>query len=120
MEFSLQGKWARLFSRGVKTFEKGVFEMRKLLVLTLTLASFGFLGLGTGAAEAKANTVTTPQVRIEFGQQRNRRWRNRRVRTVRQTRIVRHGWRTYRETYLVRYYPNGRTDATLISRERIG
>jgi hypothetical protein len=94
--------------------------MKKLLALTLTLASFGFLGLGTGAAEAKANTVTTPQVRIEFGQQRNRRWRNRRVRRVRQTRIVRHGWRTYRETYLVRYYPNGRTDAILISRERIG
>ena len=120
MEFRLQGKWARLFSRGVETFEKGVFEMKKLLVLTLTLASFGFLGLGTGAAEAKANTVTTPQVRIEFGQQRNRRWRNnRRVRTVRQTRIVRHGWRTYRETYLVRYLPNGRTQTTLISRERI-
>ncbi|HUS11229.1 MAG TPA: hypothetical protein VMZ30_12255 [Pyrinomonadaceae bacterium] len=41
------------------------------------------------------------------------------VRTVRTTRIVRGGYRTYRETYLVRYFPNGRTDTTLISRQRI-
>jgi hypothetical protein len=102
--------------------------MKKLLVLTLTLASFGFLGLGS--SEAKANTVAstvmnTPQIRIRIGPQRNRDYRNRdsrygRVRETRQTRIVQWGRRTYRETYLVRYYPNGQTDTTLISRERIG
>jgi hypothetical protein len=92
--------------------------MKKLLILTLTLASFGFLGLGSESSEAKASTVTeAPQVRIELGQ-RNR-WRRNRVRTVRQTRIVQRGWRRYRETYLVRYYPNGQTQTTLISRERI-
>lgn len=94
--------------------------MKKLLVLTLTLASFGFLGLGPGSSEAKANTVTeAPQVRIELGSQRNRGRRHYRVRTVRRTRIVQRGWRRYRETYLVRYYPNGQTQTTLISRERI-
>lgn len=95
--------------------------MKKLLVLILTLA--GFVGLGTGAAETKAGTVTnvTPQIRVEIGRQRNRWPRDyRRVRVTRQTRIVRYGWRTYRETYLVRFYPNGQTDTTLISRERIG
>jgi hypothetical protein len=96
--------------------------MKKLLVLTLTLASFGFLGLETRAAEAKASTVmNTPQIQVRVGPQRDRRYRNNwRVRTTRQTRIVRWGRSTYRETYLVRYFPNGRTDTTLISRERIG
>jgi hypothetical protein len=99
--------------------------MKKLLVLTLTLASFGFFGLGP---EAKANTVTstvmnTPQIQVQIGPQRRRYrrdWRVRTVRTTRTTRIVQWGRRTYRETYLVRYFPNGRTDTTLISRERIG
>jgi hypothetical protein len=91
--------------------------MKKLLVMTLTLASFGFLGLG--ASEAKASTVMeAPQIRIQLGQ-RDRGRRHYRVRTVRQTRIVQRGWRRYRETYLVRYYPNGQTQTTLISRERI-
>ncbi|HWN08422.1 MAG TPA: hypothetical protein VNO50_03970 [Pyrinomonadaceae bacterium] len=97
--------------------------MKKLFALTLTLASFGFLGFGFEASQAKANTVrtetTAPQVRIQYGPQRNR-WRRNRVRTVRTTRIVRRGYRTYRETYLVRYYPNGRTTTTLIDRDRIG
>lgn len=95
--------------------------MKRLLALTLTLASFGFLGLG--AAEAKSSSVTspTPQIRVQIGPQRHRRGRDfRRVRTTRQTRIVHRGFHTYRETYLVRYLPNGRTDTTLISRERIG
>jgi hypothetical protein len=93
--------------------------MKKLLVLTLTLASFGFLGLG--ASEAKASTVTAaaPQVRIQLGSQRNRYRRHNRVRSVRTTRIVYRGRHRYRETYLVRYFPNGQTQTTLISRERI-
>ena len=97
--------------------------MKKLLVLTLTLASFGLFGFGSESSEARASTVTnaTPQVRVEIGSQdRYRRNRNnRRVRTFRQTRIVRHGYRTYRETYLITQFWNGRTDSRLISRERI-
>jgi hypothetical protein len=106
--------------------------MKKLLTIALTLASFGFMGLG---GETKAETVlkpATPQVRIQIGpQRRQRRWRNRdwnrgeRVgygygRTVTQTRLVQRGYRTYRETYQIRYFPNGQTQTTLISRVRVG
>jgi hypothetical protein len=84
----------------------------------LTLASFGFLGLGANEVKASTVTTATPQIRIQLGSQRNRD-RHYRVRTVRQTRIVQRGWRRYRETYLVRYFPNGQTQTTLISRERI-
>ena len=104
--------------------------MKKLLTITLALASFGFLGLGS---EAKAETIVkaTPQFRIQIGQQRrHRRWRNRDLnrgerigygygRTTVQTRLVRRGFRTYRETYQVRYLPNGLTQTTLISRVRV-
>jgi hypothetical protein len=102
--------------------------MKKLLVLTLTLASFGFFGFGSENTAVKGATLTnaTPQIRVRIGPQRHRGWRNRDFRnnsgfrTVRQTRIVRHGYATYRETYLIRYFGNGRTDTQLISRERIG
>jgi hypothetical protein len=97
--------------------------MKKLLVLTLTLASFGLFGLGSENTEAKASTLTNavPQVQIRVGSQQNR-WRrnNRRVRRYTQTRIVRRGYRTYRETYVITQFWNGRTDTRLISRQRIG
>ena len=95
--------------------------MKKLLALTLTLASFGFLGFGTETATAKAGTLAnaSPQVRVEIGPQRHRGWYRNRVRTITQTRIVRRGFRTYRETYLVRYFGNGQMQTTLISRQRI-
>ena len=41
------------------------------------------------------------------------------VQTQQMSRIVRYGNGTYRETYLVQYYPNGRTSTSLISRQRI-
>ncbi|HXD30323.1 MAG TPA: hypothetical protein VN643_04360 [Pyrinomonadaceae bacterium] len=101
--------------------------MKKLLILTLTLASFGFFGLGSNATEAKAAVgAGDPQIRVRIGPQRNRRWRrydrnwNRGFRTVTQSRIVRYGHHTYRETYAIRYFNNGQTQTTLISRERIG
>jgi hypothetical protein len=37
-----------------------------------------------------------------------------------QSRLVRYGRRLYRETYLVTYWGNGRTDTRLISRTRVG
>ena len=103
--------------------------MKKLMALALTLSSFGFLGLGATTANA-ATTAKAPQIRVRIGQQHDRDWRryrewdrNRRwnsgVRTVQTSRFVRRGFHTYRETYLVRYYPNGRTDTTLIARQRI-
>ena len=41
------------------------------------------------------------------------------VQTQQMSRIVRYGYGTYRETYLVQYYPDGRTSTSLISRQRI-
>ena len=101
--------------------------MRKLLTLVLTLASFGFVGSWT-TANANAVTKANPQIQIQIGR-RNRRYRNdyyRRAYGERvgmwdttETRLVRYGWRTYRETYQVRHFPDGRTQTILISRERV-
>ena len=98
--------------------------MKKLLGITLALASLGVTGL---ASETKAAELSNTSVTVEANAapqwQRDRRGRrvynNRRARTVRQTRVVRLGRRLYRETYLVTYRANGRTDTRLISRVRI-
>ncbi len=96
--------------------------MKKLMALALTLASVGFVstpaeakvaGASTSAAVATTASTVAPQWR-------NRRWRrNSRVRTVTQSRLVRVGRRVYRETYQIRYLPNGRTQTRLISRVRV-
>jgi hypothetical protein len=44
---------------------------------------------------------------------------NNRVSVTTQTRLVRYGRQLFRETYQVRYLPNGRTIARLISRVRV-
>ena len=103
--------------------------MRKLLMFTLALASLGFIG---SWSETKGNAVTkaNPQVQIRIGRRRHyERDRDRYRREYREngynvwntteTRIVHDGWRTYRETYQVRHFPDGRTQMVLISRERV-
>jgi hypothetical protein len=121
---------ARLWRRNCKChpqiFSKKGEEMKKLFAITLMLLSIGFVGWGENQAAtstiSSANGVTNAANAVpqEWRYRQNRRWRNpSRVRTVRTTRIVRYGYRTYRETYLVRYLPNGRTQTTLLSRERI-
>lgn len=106
--------------------------MKRLLGIAFALLTIGFVV----PAEAKAAeishvnaTVTTnaaPQYqRYRYDRRRydrrydrrNDRWGSR---TVRRSRVVRYGRRLYRETYAVRYYPNGRTNTWLISRTRIG
>ena len=102
--------------------------MRKLLTVALMLATFGFVGSGT---TTKANTVTNgnPQIQIRLGR-RNRRYRDDYYRreyrdrdfnvwNTTETRLVHDGWRTYRETYQVRHFGDGRTQMVLISRERV-
>jgi hypothetical protein len=104
--------------------------MRKLLALTLSLATLGFVA---SSAEAKTNetsltaatTVSTnalpPQIRIQLGGRR-RGWgrgNDHRFRTVTQTRLVRYGWQTFRETYETTYMPNGNVRTRLISRVRV-
>jgi len=97
--------------------------MKKLLLSIVLLSSLGFVG--SSNANAATPAVGNPQLRIEVGQRR-RRWRNRGYATGQRigygrtfTRDVQRGWRIYRETYQVRYLPNGMTQTMLISRVRI-
>jgi hypothetical protein len=97
--------------------------MKKILALTLTLASVGF---AASTAEAKAATpsnsvgmVTVSKAAPAAAQVWNRRNRRGRARVTTQTRLVRVGRRVYRETYQIRYLPNGRTQTRLISRVRV-
>jgi hypothetical protein len=99
-------------------------DMKKLLVSLFLLSSISFMGSAT-TANAAGNAIGNPQLRIEVGQRR-RRWRNRGYATGNRigygptfTRDVQRGWRVYRETYQVRYLPNGMTQPMLISRVRI-
>ena len=106
--------------------ERWAESMKKLLGITLAIAS---LGIGV-SAEAKATDVSqqnstvaassAPQwQRDRNGRRYNRRYENRQ-RSVTRSRLVRVGRRLYRETYLVTYWPNGRTNTRLISRTRVG
>jgi hypothetical protein len=70
------------------------------------------------SVEAKTTAATMaagPQIRVQIGG----RQRNRRVRTVTRTRIVRTRYGTFREVYRITYLPNGQTRTTVISRTRI-
>jgi hypothetical protein len=96
--------------------------MKRFLALALTLASVGVTAL---AAESKAtvsggeaafNAASAPAA-VQW--RRNNRWGRNRVRVTTQTRLVRVGRRVYRETYQVRYLPNGGTQTRLISRVRV-
>jgi len=97
--------------------------MRKILTLVLTLASLGFMG---SWSETKANAVTKtdPQIQIRIGKRhrdyrREYRERDYNIWNTTEARLVHDGWRTYRETYQVRHFPDGRTQMVLISRERV-
>jgi hypothetical protein len=96
--------------------------MKRVLGIALALLSLGFVVPAAEAAEvSQQNTVTVaagsaPQwERNRYG----RRYENRR-RSVTRSRLVRYGRRLYRETYVVTYWSNGRTDTRLISRTRVG
>ena len=95
--------------------------MKRLLGLALAVASMGVVGLGY-EAKAIGNSSNSVVVASSAQWQRDRYGRriyNRR-RSVTRTRVVRLGRRLYRETYVVRYLPNGRiVDTRLISRVRI-
>lgn len=103
--------------------------MKKLAAVALSIAT---LGIGV-SAEAKATDVSqqnstvaassVPQwQRDRYGRRNDRRYDRRynRQRSVTRSRLVRYGRRLYRETYLVTYWPNGRTNTRLVSRTRVG
>jgi hypothetical protein len=97
--------------------------MKKLLALILTSVSL-MLAVPNVSTVANANAATSPQIRVQIGRDRryrDRDWRYRNGygRTVMQTRYVRRGWATYRETYQIRYLPNGMVQTNLVSRVRV-
>ena len=88
--------------------------MKKFLALSLILGSMAF-AIPSVEAATKTAEVTPQQTRYQRNDRNNRRG----VRIVTRTRIVRQGFRTYRETIQIKYLPNGRTQTKVISRVRI-
>ncbi|HEY0322679.1 MAG TPA: hypothetical protein VGC66_17125 [Pyrinomonadaceae bacterium] len=99
--------------------------MKKLLALTLSLASMVFVAPSTEAKVRDGASSQTTIVGAESIPQQRRnpgiwgRRNNRRAHVTTQTRLVRYGRQLFRETYQVRYLPNGRTQVMLISRVRV-
>jgi hypothetical protein len=99
--------------------------MKRVLGIALALSTLGFVPAAQAkAADVQQNSTITassaPQwQRDRDGRRYDRRYNNRR-RSVTRSRLVRYGRRLYRETYVVTYWPNGRTDTRLISRTRVG
>ena len=100
--------------------------MKRLLGIALALVSMGFV-VSAEAKTSNANSAVTtvanaaPQWQRDRYGRRDRRYdrrNNRRQRTF--SRVVRYGRRLYRETYLVTYWGNGRSNTRLINRSRIG
>jgi hypothetical protein len=97
--------------------------MKRFLALALTLAS---VGVTASAAESNvtvangavaSNAVAAPAA-IQWRRGRGA-WGRNRVRVTTQTRLVRSGRQVWRETYQVRYLPNGGAQTRLISRVRV-
>ena len=105
--------------------------MKKILGIALAIAT---LGIGV-SAEAKTSDVSQQNSTVaassaaqwqrdrysrRYERRNDRRYDRRYNRSVTRSRLVRYGRRLYRETYLVTYWPNGRTNTRLISRTRVG
>jgi hypothetical protein len=98
--------------------------MKRILGIALALASLGFTGFTSeaSATELSSNVTLAANASPQWQTDRygRRVYNRRRVRTVTRSRVVRVGRRVYRETYVVRYLPNGRlVDTRVINRVRI-
>jgi len=99
--------------------------MKRVLGIALALSTLGFVPAAQATAvDVQQNSTITASSAPQWQRDRNgrrydRRYNNRR-RSVTRSRLVRYGRRLYRETYVVTYWPNGRTDTRLISRTRVG
>ena len=99
--------------------------MKRILGMVLALVSMGFVVSADAKTTNVSNETSTTANAAAPQWQRDRyrndrrydRRNNRRQRTY--TRVVRYGRRVYRETYLVTYWGNGRTNTRLINRTRI-
>jgi hypothetical protein len=89
--------------------------MKKFLALSLLLGSAAVF---VPAAEAKTNgsNIISPAIELNASVVPQR-WR--RARVVTRTRVVRRGFRTYREVWQYRYRPNGTVVTRLLSRTRV-
>src|SRR5215813_13228692 len=118
---------------GQSFLTEGKRKMKRVLGIALALLTLGFIVPAEASPAAKsldnATVAATPVPQWQrdryrrdrwYGRDRYDRYDRRRTRAVTQSRIVRYGRRLYRETYVVRYFPNGRVDTQLISRSRIG
>jgi len=92
--------------------------MKKFLALALVLGSSVIFAPSAKAAENNSTLAIEANASTQVYTQRQRRW-NRRARVVVRTRIVRVGYRTYRERVQYRYLPNGRVTVRVLSRSRI-
>jgi hypothetical protein len=97
--------------------------MKRVLGLILALSSMGFVVSAEAktANESNENSTIAASSAPQWQRYRYRNYRRfDRRRSVTRSRLVRYGRRLYRETYVVTYWPNGRTDTRLISRTRVG
>jgi hypothetical protein len=89
--------------------------MRKVLIFALMIGSVAVFAPAAEARTASAGVSVTESAQLWSGRQP----RYRRTRSVIRTRIVRVGYRRYRETLRVTYYRNGRVRTQVIRRVRI-
>ena len=95
--------------------------MKKFLALSILLGSSVLFVPAAEAKVAENNSAVSleanaaPQVYTRT----QRRWNRRGARIVTRTRIVRVGYRTYREVVQYRYRPNGSVTVRVLSRTRI-
>jgi len=95
--------------------------MKKFITLSMLIATFAFSATFASAQSYFPQRDQRDNDRWDNDRRdNNRSWRNnRRVRVTTQTRIVRQGFRTFRETIRITYLPNGRTRTQIINRTRI-
>lgn len=95
--------------------------LKKFLALSLLLGSAVMFAPSVEAKTADKNAASFSEANAASPQtyRQRQRWNRRGVRIVNRTRIVRRGWRTYREVWQYRYLPNGRVQVRLLSRTRI-
>ena len=100
---------------------------KRVLGIALALFSMGFVVSAEAKTVSQQNSTLAANAAPQWQRDRyrdryDRRYEGRynRRRTVTRSRYVRYGRRLYRETYLVTYWPNGRSNTRLISRQRVG
>ena len=96
--------------------------MKKIFTLSLMMASLLFTATFASAQSYNPQRDRSNQDR-RSDRRDDRNWRNNRSnrapRVITQTRVVRQGFRTFRETVRITYLPNGRTRTQVINRVRI-